>query len=1428
MPHRGRAPACTLLSAAVVAGLVTVPPAAAAAPDQPAPAFYSSFEPADPQPTWSDTVDTDASGKPRTQGVDGANGTDIPGDVRGKLTEVTASGENTGAGEVAPNLADGKPESKWLAHTPTGWVRYAFTEPVEVTRYGVTSANDHAERDPKDWTLSGSADGTTWTQLDRRTGETFDGRFQAKEFRLAAPATFKYFKLDITANNGGPALQASEFLLANEQPTPPPLPNMRSFADGGPVGGYTNKPRAGYSGLRAFRYSGTHTAEGRGYSYNKIFDVDIPVTDTTELSYKVFPELVADDLRYPSTHVALDLAFTDGTHLSDLGATDQYGFALSPAGQGAAKSLSVNQWNLIRAGVGTVAKGKTIDRIVVGYDNPDGPAPLRGWIDDVRVGAAPVVQAGRPSDHVLTTRGTHANGTFSRGNNFPATAVPHGFNFWTPMTDAGSTRWLYNYHSGNNAENKPTLQAFGISHEPSPWMGDRQTFQVMPSAATGVPDGNREARELAFSHDNEIAKAHHYGVKFDNGVGTDLAPTDHAALFRFTFPGDDASLIFDNVTNEGGLTIDRAAGTVSGYSDVRSDLSVGAGRMFVYATFDDPMTADGRLPGEGRDNVRGYARFDAGADRAVTMRIATSLISVEQAKRNLEQEIAPDATLESVRAAAQEAWDRKLGVIEVEGASADQLTTLYSNLYRLFLYPNSGFENTGTPQAPKYRYASPVAPKAGQDTPTHTGSKLVDGEIYVNNGFWDTYRTTWPAYALFTPQLAGKMVDGFVQQYRDGGWISRWSSPGYANLMTGTSSDVAFADAYLKGIRNFDVKAAYDAALKNASVTPPDQSVGRKGLDTSIFLGYTSTATGEGMSWGIEGYVNDFGIATMSRKLYEEAAPGDPRKEEYRTNAEYFGNRAQNYVNTFDKQVGFFQGRNPDGSWRVAPDKYEPREWGHDYTETNAWNMAFTVPHDGQGLANLYGGRDKLAGKLDEFFATPEEAKLHGSYPGVIHEMREARDVRMGQYGHSNQPSHHIPYMYNYAGQPSKTQEKVREVLSRLYLGSELGQGYAGDEDNGEMSAWWLFSALGFYPLQMGRPDYAVGSPLFTKATVHLENGKKLVINAPKNNARNVYVQGLKVNGKAWTSTSLPHDVLADGATLDFDLGPQPSKWGTGADDVPESPTQGDAVPAPLRDLTGPGKGTATGSADPAAALDDNSRTEATLSWLQYRFDQPRDAVTHYTVTSPKGPGGPSSWVLKGSYDGTNWAVVDERKNEQFAWRQHTRAFSAAHPARYSQYRLEFTGPAATAEVELLGKPAPACTTTIRGEHTGPLVVGSGVTCLDGATVRGPVTVSAGASLVAEGATVEGPLSAASAGSVQLARTTVTGPVSITGSTGAVAVEAGTVRGPLQLTGNRGPTLLAGTTVDGPVGCNRNTPVPVNNTLANHLRGPVVGQCAGL
>ncbi|MBE1160519.1 GH92 family glycosyl hydrolase [Dyella sp. 7MK23] len=1049
---------------------------------------------------------------------------------------------------------------------------------------------------------------------------------------------------------------------------------------------YSAKPGVGFSGLHSLHYQGT----AAGKQQAALFDVDLPVQADTQLSYLLFPCIVANDLADPATYVSVDLIFDDGSRLSALDARDQHRIAANAQALGASRTLYVNQWNRLAIDLGKLAAGKRIRHIVLMHDGP--AASFQGFLDDLRIGPALGETANaHASDDVNILRGTNAGYTFSRGNNIPAVTLPHGFNFWTPVTDAGSD-WMYQYQSRNDAQNRPRLEAFSLSHEPSPWMGDRQTFQMMPAAvANGAPSANREARALSFSHANEIAHPHYYKVSFDNGIVGEMTPTDHAAVLRFTFPGQRGQLVFDNRTDQGAITLDPSHRSFSGYSDVKSHLSTGATRLFFYAVVDQPVSESGRLSGEGRDHVSAWFGFDTAKTKTVNVRIATSLISLEQAKHNLALEIAPNDSFDSVRERAQQTWDKQLDTVQVQGASQGELVTLYSNMYRLLMYPNSAFENTGSAAQPVYRYASPFSPPVAADTPTKTGARVLDGKVFVNNGFWDTYRTAWPLYALLTPKQAGEMIDGFVQEYRDGGWIARWSSPGYADLMVGTSADVAFADAWLKGVHNFDVQSFYQAALKDATVVSPLKGTGRKGLQRSIFNGYTDDGIAEGLSWSMDGYIADFAIGNLADTLAAQQDAHDPYHGQYLTDAAYFHNRALNYVNLFEPNVGFFVGRAADGKWRFDKQDFDPMRWGGDYTETDAWNMAFHAPQDGAGLAALYGGREALAAKLDQFFNTPGIYHV-GDYGEPIHEMREAQAVRMGQYGHSNQPSHHIIYMYDYAGEPWKAQDKVRDVLSRLYVGSSIGQGYVGDEDNGEMSGWWLFSAAGFYPLRMGTPEYVIGAPYFPHMDIALENGKHIVINAPQVSDTNRYVQSVQVNGQPWTKLTLPHALLAQGATLDFVMGPKPSHWGSDVQALPPSLTTS-GKPSPLRDLAGPSAGQA--SSDPAmsdvnALFDHTSETEAQLPGshptVGWHFTQPHN-VAMYTLTSAAQAAAPANWKLEASDDGQHWTTVDTRQGEHFPWAKQTRAFAIAQPQAHAYYRLRFDGSANTAlaEIELLG-----------------------------------------------------------------------------------------------------------------------------------------------
>ena len=1273
---RGRSPLRTAgvigLSAALTVSLMglTAPIVAAAAPV--GGEFFSSFESGDAQPS----ISTKYSDPVNVTGKRFGNGS-----LLGHIANVTASAENPSQ-ELAVNLSDGDGSTKWLARQTAASIVYRLDAPAVTKQYKLTAANDAAGRDPKNFTLQGSTNGTDWTTLDTQTDQKFSARFATNTYSVTNTVAYEYYKLDITANNGEPLTQLADWELLDGTNTPgEPTPIITEIG-AGPISGPTIKASVGFTGTKALRYAGSHLADGAASSTNVLYsDVDTAIGDNSELSYKVFPVL-ASDLSYPATFVAVDALLDDGTLISATeGLGDAYGFGANARAQGTEKALYGNQWNSVRIDLSALS-GKTIDKLLFSYDNPGGTSAtvFSGWLDDITVGPASSIDDSSLTNFVDTRRGTNSSGGFSRGNNIPATAVPNGFNFFTPMTDATSQTWLYNYASSNNGANNPQLQAIGISHEPSPWMGDRAQLAIMPSLATGKPDASTGARALAFRHENETAKPELYSVGFDNGITTKVTPTDHAGIYSFEFPSGASvgTVIVDKVAGESGLSIS-ADGVLSGWVEGGSGLSAGNSRMFVYGVFDTTPTAQGAASGR---TSAGYANFPLSGNKTVELRIATSFISTAQAEKNLNLEVTGKSFGE-VQTAAKNQWNDRLGVIEVEGASQAERVTLTSSLYRLNLYPNSQSENTGTEQTPVWKYASPVSAKTGAATATTTNAKVVSGKIYVNNGFWDTYRTVWPLYSFLYPEFAEELVDGFVQQYRDGGWIARWSSPGYADLMTGTSSDASFAEAYVSGALPTDLALeAYDAAVKNATVLPTSNAVGRKGLDTSAFLGYTPSSTHESVSWGLEGYINDYAIGNMAALLAKDDKTPDARVTQLEDEAAYFTKRAQDYVNMFDPNIDFFQGRTASGAFAQTPEEYNPERWGGDYTETNGWNFAFHAPFDVDGLSALYGGTDGLLQKLDTFFATPETAWSSG-----IHEAYEARDVRLGQLGMSNQVSHHIPYMYAGAGDPSKTQAVVREIMQRLFVGSDIGQGYPGDEDNGEMSSWYVFSSLGLYPLALSSGEYEIGSPLFDKATVHLPGGD-LVINAENNSKSNVYVQSASFDGDPITESSISTELLRGGGELNFTMGGSASTWG-------DSVAPDDSLRTPYVDTTTATTGSVFSSDDTelSALVDNNSRSEVAFETetpdVTWESASGPSAIASYTITNGKSGASPKAWTLSASNDGETWTEVDKRKDQTFQWKTQTRPFEVASPTLYSRYRLQVTatdtGAAPTiAEFELL------------------------------------------------------------------------------------------------------------------------------------------------
>ncbi len=1083
-------------------------------------------------------------------------------------------------------------------------------------------------------------------------------------------------------------------------------------ASAGPDAGHspTSKSGVGFTSPAALAYRGK--ASGVADVTRYFPDIaNLRIAARQELRYAVFPEWrdSQDVLHgFAADAVALDLLFSDGTRLSALHAVDQHGIALDPLTQHRGCALHPDQWNLVRVNLDR-AIGRTVACVELRYvHTAPGTGIVQGWLDTVSIRETRPVPR-RPVERVRTRQGSMSSPRVSRGNTVPAVVLPNAFVTGIPVTNADSYGWPYSWHADNRDDNRPAIQAFATSHLPSPWMGDRGAFQIMPVPTEGVPPDAPEDRALGFEHEAESAHPHCYRVHLDGGIDAELTAAEHTVLARFRFPigTTHATIVFDQIEGRGGLRLPRPdAGrkdaVVTAYSDDALD---GHGdrdptpRAFLYAQLNRPAVAVGALAPKGRDacgekekerSARGWVRVALAADREVVVRLATSFIGVEQAAANLVSDGA-DASFETVCERAAAAWDDWIDRVRVDGASAEQQMQLATALYRVGMFPRRAHENLGTPESPKPHYASPFH-RAGAATPEATGSRVLPGELSVDHGFWDVYRTAWPLYALLDPPRTSRLLDGFAEHYRAGGWSSRWAAPGPVDSMTGTSNDVVFAYAVDSGApvrlggrgHHLNLWDAYESALRNATVPSPRPSVGRKGIETSQFRGWVDTSIAEGLGWTLDGSINDTALAGLAAALLERIGAEHPRRDELETAAEFFTVRAGYHRNVFDPATGFYLGRHADGRFRAGPQDFDPAIWGHDYTETNGWGTAFSAPHDGAGLAQLLGGPQKLAERLDRFLSTPEHGddSERGSYPSVIHEMTEARNQRLGMLALSNQPAHHIPFMALFAGRPDVAQDLVRTAVERLFVGGEIGQGWPGDEDNGEMSAWWVFAMLGLYPLVPARAGYVITSPLLPRAVIRLNGGAELVIEAPGADREHRYIAAVRVDGESWTSTFIPHARIAGGARIRIDLATTPQSWGRGAPDQPPSLTQDGRLPSRVRDLTPLRSRSVSSTGDPTVVLDDSSVSGSVRlkpeDWIQIDFDEPV-RPRFYTVT-PVAPG-IHAWRWAVEQDGA-WIAV-ERRSEQFRWERQTRPFRIEiQPAR--RWRLIAETPLDLAQLELL------------------------------------------------------------------------------------------------------------------------------------------------
>ncbi len=729
-----------------------------------------------------------------------------------------------------------------------------------------------------------------------------------------------------------------------------------------------------------------------------------------------------------------------------------------------------------------------------------------------------------PADWVNTLMGTASKHSLSTGNTYPAIALPWGMNFWMPQTGKMGDGWAYTYDADK-------IRGFKQTHQPSPWINDYGQFAIMP--VTGKLRFQEDERASWFSHKAEIAKPYYYKVYLaDHDVTTEITPTERAAAMRFTFPQNDSSFVVIDAFDKGSMVkIIPEKNCIIGYTTKNSGgvpanfknyFIIQFSKSFTYtATWSDKKLYAKQL--EMSDNHAGAViGFRTNKGETVTAKVASSFISAEQAERNLAE--IGQASFDQVKAQAAKLWNESLGRIAVEGGSVDQVRTFYSCLYRAMLFPRKFYELDAQGKVIHY------SPYNGQVLP---------GYMFTDNGFWDTFRAVFPFFNLMHQQLNTQIMEGLVNAYKESGFLPEWASPGHRDCMIGSNSASLIADAYLKGLHGFDIQTLYEALLKNSENEGPLSSVGRKGVKYYNQLGYVpyDVKINENAARTLEYAYDDFCLYRLAKALNR------PQSE-----IDRFAKRSQNYRNVFDPSVKLMRGRNQDGTFQTP---YSPFKWGDAFTEGNAWHYTWSVFHDIKGLSNLMGGRQMFAQMLDSVFVVPPV--FDESYYGfVIHEIREMQIMNMGNYAHGNQPIQHLPYLYNYAGEPWKTQYWVREVMSRMY--QPTPDGYCGDEDNGQTSAWYVFSALGFYPVCPGTDQYVLGTPLFKKVTLSLENGKKVLIQAPNNSENHKYIGSVKIDGKVSTKNWLSHSALMKGATIDFNMLTQPNKQrGTQEKDFPAS-----------------------------------------------------------------------------------------------------------------------------------------------------------------------------------------------------------------------------------------------------------------------------------
>ena len=728
-----------------------------------------------------------------------------------------------------------------------------------------------------------------------------------------------------------------------------------------------------------------------------------------------------------------------------------------------------------------------------------------------------------PVDYVSTLVGTQSKFELSTGNTYPATALPWGMNFWTPQTGEMGNGWAYTY-------NADKIRGFKQTHQPSPWMNDYGQFAIMPITGGLVFDQDRRASW--FSHKAEVSRPYYYKVYLaDHDVTTELAPTERAVMFRFTYPETKNSYVIVDAFDKGSyVKVIPEENKIIGYSTKNSGGVPENFKNYFVIYFDKPFTfvsavsENNILPNETEvkgNHTGAIIGFATKKGEIVHARVASSFISPEQAELNLKE--LGNHTFDQLVSNGKAVWNREMSKIEIEDDNIDNLRTFYSCLYRSMLFPRSFYEIDAKGQVMHY---SPY------------NGKVLPGYMFTDTGFWDTFRCLFPFLNLMYPSMNLKMQEGLVNAYKESGFLPEWASPGHRDCMVGNNSASVVADAYIKGLRGYDIEVLWEALKHGTNAHLQGTASGRLGYESYNKLGYVANNIGIGQNVArtLEYAYNDWAIYTLGKKLGKPAGEIDIYKK-----------RALNYKNVYHPERKLMVGKDDKG---VFNRNFDAVDWSGEFCEGNSWHWSFCVFHDPQGLINLMGGKKEFNTMMDSVFVIP--GKLGMESRGMIHEMREMQVMNMGQYAHGNQPIQHMVYLYNYSGEPWKTQYRVREIMNKLYTATP--DGYCGDEDNGQTSAWYVFSALGFYPVCPGTDEYILGTPLFKSAKLHLENGKTITIKAENNQADNCYIKDMKINGKSYSRNYLTHAQLMKGANIQFQMSPKPNQQrGITEKDVPSS-----------------------------------------------------------------------------------------------------------------------------------------------------------------------------------------------------------------------------------------------------------------------------------